>query len=142
VKKLKIKKSFQNFCFQIDETLDKYGLLILGISIVLILAVIIVPWFFSRVLGSCVIMGIIGTMIIIMILIDETVVKVRKVLLIISMSPYILLGLIPTIIITIVRKKEKKLPTILELRYIKVNRLKKKVRYNKLKFWKKKSKLK
>jgi len=123
----------------LDTLDDEYGgILVFFIFLIELIILIFVPWFFSWKIGLIIFMHVITTVAIALLLIDNDNNKNWKVSFFITwITPYLIMGFIPTAILTIVRKKDKPEPTIIQMRKTKLKLLKKKIRINKLKFWNK-----
>jgi len=122
----------------VDALDDEYiGLIIIGIFIVEVLLTLIVPWFFSIWIGlSCVTYLVLYFIYLIFIMNEEANEKSNVFFFLIFSFPYMILLVLPALAIVIFRKQPDKQLSLLETRVIKLKRLKKKVKRNKLKFWK------
>ena len=121
------------------EVLDTeyLGLWVLAVFFLEIILTLIVPWFFSWVIGlMCVLYLLIFFFILIFALHEDTNNKITVGLFLSYSLPYLVLLFLPTMAIAIFRKRPEKQLTLLETREIKLNKIKKKVKRNKLKFWK------
>ena len=123
----------------LDTLDDDYGgILVFFIFMIELALTLIVPWFFSWVIGVICVSYLLTTFGIIMIMLERNDPPPPWVtFFIIWVVPYLALVFFPTVVITIVRKKEKPVLSTVELRRTKLKRLKKQIRKNKLKFWKK-----
>ena len=122
----------------LDTLDDEYGgFLIFSIFLIELGLYLILPWFFSWKIGVILISYLLLTIGFVMLILKYDDNKPWVVTLFMSwITPYLVMAFFPTAVITIVRKKEKPTPTIIELRRTKLKRLKKKIRINKYKFWK------
>ena len=130
--------AFEKMILPLFDTLDdKHSeILVFFIFLIELLVSLIMPWFFSWIVGMIIVFYLITTVCLALVLVDNN--KNWKVTFFIFwIIPYLIMVFFPTLILTIIRKKEKRKPTIIELRRTKLKLLKKKIRYNKLKFWKK-----
>jgi len=123
----------------LDTLDDDYGgILVFFIFMIELGLSLIVPWFFSWKIGLIFVSYLLITFGIIMIMLERDNPKPPWItFFIIWIVPYLTMAFVPTVVITIVRKKEKPVPTTLQLRKTKLRRLKKQIRKNKYKFWKK-----
>jgi hypothetical protein len=130
-----LKKYILNPLFKtIDD--DKYGAMVMGIFLLEIIIGLIIPWFFNWKLGLKILLLFIFLIIFIFIMSELSIYKkINKWLSFLVVIPMLLLLLFPTIILTIFMKKSEKNKTILELRIAKLNKLKRKLKIKRFKFW-------
>jgi hypothetical protein len=132
---------FDKIIILLLETLDNdyNGILIFFIFLMELFILLIIPWFFSWKIGIIIISYLLITLIFIFYLVIKDVDSSnwKITLLIFWIIPYLTMTLFPTAIITITKKKEKSVPTIIQLRKTKLKYLRKKIRINKLKVWNK-----
>jgi len=122
------------------ETLDsEYGVLVFFLFLVEVFISLIIPWFFNWIIGVIIVCYLLLTISFIIYLIknDTPTDNWKMTILMFWIIPYLTMAFFPTSIVTIFRKKEKPKPTLTQIRRTKLKYLKKKIRYNRLKIWKK-----
>jgi hypothetical protein len=122
------------------DTIDDsfYGVIIFIILLIEIIILMIIPWFFNWKVGLIILSYICISMFFFFILLeDDKKSNWKTVIFIILIQPYLLLALFPIIVVNRVRDKIEHKLSIIELRRKKLKYLRKKIRINKLKFWKK-----
>jgi len=135
--KRKVKKVLLLLVDTIDD--ENSGIIVFFSLLIEIILLLIIPWFFSWVFGLIIISYLFISLLFFFILLeaDKETKSWEVTLFIILLIPYLFLALLPTIVLTIIRDKPEDKLSIMELRRTKLKRLKKQIRYNKLKFWKK-----
>jgi len=122
------------------EALDNEytGLLIIGIFLLEVLLTLIVPWFFGVWFGvGFLVYFLVFFSFVLFVLNEDTNSKLHVSIFLTLSLPYLILLFFPTLSIVIFSKKPEKEKTLLETRIIKLKRIKRKVKRNRLKFWKK-----
>lgn len=123
----------------IDTLDDANSAIVIVFSFIFeLLFFLIFPWFFNTWIGISTVVYLIFSLLFLFWLVNlDTTNDKHFTVFLIATLPYLTLLLLPMIVMAIFRKKVKPKPTIIELRSIKLKRLKRKIIFNKLKFWEK-----
>ena len=118
---------------------DEYiGLILIGVFIIEVLLTLIIPWFFSMWVGiMCVVYLFLYFIYLIFVINEDINSKLSVSFFLIFSLPYLVLLFLPALFVVFFRKRPYKQLSLLETRIIKLKKLKRKVKHNKLKFWKK-----